>query len=76
MIQREWLQELHEANLRTNQEKTHLKKVESERRIKEAKTFISEHKRSMADLNRMENKKNKEAKTIKRAQEWDCNRVL
>jgi hypothetical protein len=36
--------------------------------------YLSEHKRSLANLNRNENAKLKELKSIKRAKEWDCNR--
>lgn len=33
-------------------------------------------KRSLADLNRGENNRIKELRTIKQAKEWDANRVL
>jgi len=62
--------------VKNNQQKAQFIKTETSRKIQEGKMFMSDSKKSLADINRSENKRIKELKTIKLAQEWDSSRVL
>lgn len=44
-------------------------------RLQEAKDYMREQKKSMANINREENQRIKDERTLKRAKEWDTNRV-
>lgn len=75
-MQREWINDFHSKELKNNQQKASLIKSQSAVRIQEAKEYLREQKRSVANLNREENQRVKDERTLKRAKEWDSNRVL